>query len=137
MIYLLDTGVWLRSIGEPQTMPAPIRRLLTEKDVLFGLSAISLWEVGKKHQIGKLRLDGGELGAWLKDALSENLELLPLTSKIVADAMNLPEFPNRDPADEIITATARVHNLTLLTTDTALKNYAHAKVHYFKPQLGG
>ena len=39
----------------------------------------------------------------------------------------------RDPVDELIMATARVHKLTLLTTDTQLKGYRHARVHYFKP----
>ena len=44
-------------------------------------------------------------------------------------------FPNRDPAYELIVATARVHRLTLLTTDTQLKNYRHAQIRYFTPLL--
>ena len=133
MIHLLDTGVWLRSIGLAESLPSRIRSILNEKATVFGLSAISLWEVGKKHQIGKLELDSSDLSVWFKDSITENLELLPITPEIVADAMSLPQFPNRDPADELITATARVHDLTLLTTDTALKNYKHARIHYFKP----
>ena len=100
--------------------------------VMLGLSAISLWEAGKKCQIGKLRLPS-ELGVWLMNAVAVNVNLLPITPQVVADAMKLPGFPNRDPADELIVATARVHNLTLLTTDTALKGYPHARIHYFKP----
>jgi PIN domain nuclease of toxin-antitoxin system len=44
-------------------------------------------------------------------------------------------FPNRDPADELIVATARVHRLTLLTTDTQLRHYRHAQIRYFTPVL--
>jgi len=84
-------------------------------------------------QFGKLSLPK-ELPLWFADALAPNLQVLALNDNVVVEAMRLPEFPNRDPADEWIVATARVHGLTLLTTDTKLKNYAHASVHYFKPR---
>ena len=131
---LLDTSVWLRGATEPDTLPEELRQLLNARDTQFGLSAISLWEAGKKHQAGKLELTR-ELGAWLKEAVSAHIHLLPLTPEIIADAMSLPEFPIRDPADELIVATARVHRLALLTTDTKLKGYRHARIHYFKPVL--
>ena len=49
--------------------------------------------------------------------------------------MSLPDFPVNDPADELIVATARVHGLTLLTTDTKLKGYGHARIRYFTPNV--
>lgn len=134
MTFLLDTNVWLRGVTESMTLPETIRRILGERDAEFGLSAISLWEVGKKHQIGKLVLRK-ELISWLNEAVAAHIRVLPLTPDIVAEAMRLPDFPNRDPADEIIVATARVHGLTLLTADTKLKNYRHARVRYFTPIL--
>lgn len=134
MTYLLDTNVWLRGIIEPTTLPEDIRRLLDKRDAQFGLSAISLWEVGKKHQIGKLELKK-ELGAWLSEAVSAHVQVLPITIELVAEAMGLPDFPNRDPADELIVATARIYQLTLLTADTKLKNYRHARIRYFTPIL--
>ena len=42
-------------------------------------------------------------------------------------------FPVKDPADELIVATARLHGLTLLTSDTKLKGYRHARFRYFTP----
>jgi PIN domain nuclease of toxin-antitoxin system len=129
--YLLDTSVWLRGYYEPDTVPEEPRRVLASATEQFGLSAISLWEVAKKHQLGKLALDR-DLG-WFRHAIGGNLDVLPLTPEIVADAMRLPRFPNRGPADELIVATARVHQLTLFTTDRKLKGYRHAKVHYFRP----
>ena len=134
MNYLLDTSVWLRAAIEPVTVPEEVSRILCRRDAQFGLSAISLWEVGKKNQIGKLPLQK-DLGSWLREAVTAGIVLLPLTPEIVADAMGLPDFPNRDPADELIVATARVHSLTLLTTDTHLKNYRHARIRYFTPIL--
>src|SRR3954468_6639041 len=116
MTLLLDTGVWLRAVNEKDTIPQRILPLLETKE-MYGLAAISLWEVGKKVQLGKLRLPK-DLAAWFFDALAPNIEILALTPEIVSEAMRLPEFPNRDPADELIVATARMHKLTLLTTDT-------------------
>ena len=134
MRYLLDTSVWLRGATEPETVPEEVRQILDARDELFGLSAISLWEVGKKHQHGKLELRK-DLGAWLKEAVAAHIAVLPLTPEVVTEAMQLPNFPNRDPGDELIVATARVHRLTLLTTDTQLKKYRHARIHYFTPVL--
>jgi PIN domain nuclease of toxin-antitoxin system len=90
--------------------------------------------VGKKVQLGKLRLPK-DLAGWFSEALAPNIQLLPLTPAIVNEAMHLPDFPNRDPADELIVATARAHKVTLLTTDTKLKNYSRAHVRYFTPIL--
>jgi PIN domain nuclease of toxin-antitoxin system len=130
---LLDTGVWLRAVSEPATIPSPILQRLENSAEPFGLAAISLWEVGKKVQIGKLQISGS-LADWLGRAVATNIALLPLTADVVADAMSLPDFPNHDPADEIIVATARVHGLTLMTTDRALRRYRHASVQYFTPR---
>ena len=134
MTYLLDTNAWLFGYLEPEVLPDDIGAILKKRDAQFALSAISMWEVGKKHQIGKLQLRQ-ELGVWLKGAIAAHINVLPLTSEIIADAMSLPDFPVRDPADELIVATARVHKLTLLTTDTKLKGYRHARIQYFTPIL--
>ena len=132
MKYLLDTGVWLRAVNRAHTIPERVLRVLQAPREMFGLAAISMWEVGKKVQRGKLSLPK-DLAGWLTDALAPNVELLPLERDIVVEATRLPEFPTRDPADVLIVASARVHNLTLITTDTKLKGYRHARVHYFKP----
>lgn len=133
MKHLLDTGVWVRAVNQPHTIPPAVLRVLQAAHELFGLAAISLWEVGKKVQVGKLPLPK-ELPLWFTDALAPNVQILPLSDDVVVEAMRLPEFPNRDPADELIVATARVHRLTLLTTDSKLRGYAHARIHYFKPK---
>ncbi|MGD0816623.1 MAG: hypothetical protein ABSA83_23785 [Verrucomicrobiota bacterium] len=78
MRYLLDTSVWFRGASEPETVPEELREILELRDGGFGLSAISLWEVGKKHQIGKLPLKK-DLAAWLKEAVATRIIVLPLT----------------------------------------------------------
>ena len=132
MTYLLDTNVWLWAYLDTGALPEDIRSILNKRDAQFGLSAISVWEVGKKHQIGKLDLKQ-DLGTWLRGAVAAHIQVLPLTPEIVADAMKLPDFPTRDPADELVVATARVHKLTLLTSDTKLRGYRQARIQYFTP----
>ncbi len=132
MKYLLDSSVWMRGALNPDTLPSPIRKLVEDPEENFGLSIFSFWEVAKKYQKGKLLLPM-DLSAWFKAAVPEHIQILSLSNEIIIEATRLPEFPVNDPADEIIVATARIHKLTLLTTDTKLKGYRHAKVHYFKP----
>ena len=43
MKHLLDTGVWLRAVNQPQSIPTRALRLLQTPREIFGLSAISLW----------------------------------------------------------------------------------------------
>jgi PIN domain nuclease of toxin-antitoxin system len=132
--YLLDSSVWMRSALQPHTLPNDIQKIVGDPKESLGLSIFSLWEAAKKHQKGKLPLPM-DIAVWLRSAVSEDVQLLPLTPEIIVESTRLPDFPVNDPADEIIVATARVHNLTLLTTDTKLKGYRHARFHYFTPIL--
>src|ERR1017187_8603902 len=134
MDYLLDTSAWLRSALFTETLPGDIQRLMDDSDAMFGLSVYSLWEAAKKHQKGQLQLPM-DLSHSLKAAVPNNIQPLPLTPEIIVESTRLPDFPVNDPGDELIVATARVHKLTLLTTDTKLKGYRHARIHYFTPVL--
>ena len=132
MDYLLDTSVWLRGALYDQTLPEEARRILGDTKAELAVSIYSLWEVAKKHQKGKLPLPM-DLAAWFKAAIPQNVRILPLTPEIITESTRLPDFPVKDPGDELILATARIHKLPLLTTDTELKGYRHARIHYFKP----
>ena len=134
MDYLLDTNIWLRGALYIQTLPREVLEILENPGLSLGLSIYSLWEAAKKHQKGKLPLPM-DLAHWLKAAVPHNVQLLPLTPEIIVESTRLPDFPVNDPGDELIVATARIHKLTLLTTDTKLKGYRHARIHYFTPVL--
>lgn len=132
--YLLDSSVWMMSSLREQVLPADIKRIVGDADEILGLSIFSLWEAAKKHQQEKLLLPT-DLPHWLKAAVPAHVHVLPLTAEIIVESTRLPEFPVNDPADQLIVATARIHQLTLLTTDTKLKDYRHARIHYFTPVL--
>ena len=133
MRYLLDTGIWLRLSREPHTLPEACHDSL-RKEPQVGLSAVSLREVAWKVARGKLSLGQPTL-AWFNAALTNQLVLLPLTAEIAADSPVLPAFPVDDPYDQIVVATARQHNLTVVTSDRAWRHYDGARILYYKPIL--
>jgi PIN domain nuclease of toxin-antitoxin system len=132
--YLLDTSVWMRAALEGHTLPLDAQQLIGDAEEIFGLSIFSLWEAAKKHEKGKLPLPM-DISAWLKAAIPQNVQVLPLTPDIIVESTRLPEFPINDPGDQLIVATARIHKLTLLTTDTKIRAYRHARIRYFTPIL--
>jgi PIN domain nuclease of toxin-antitoxin system len=56
--------VWLRGVNQMETIPHEVLALLQRREATFGLSAISLWEIGKKVQIGKLKLPKALASTW-------------------------------------------------------------------------
>ena|SRR5579862_3586172 len=93
-----------------------------------GLSAISLRELAQMIHRGRAAVEM-QLDAWL-DSIDSHplLSIFPLTAKIAAESVRLgDDFPN-DPADQIIVATARCHNLTLITADERIRKWGKVRV---------
>ena len=128
MNVLLDTNAWIWAVESPERLPEKARELLDDRGKYpLGLSAISPWEVAKKASLGKLALSI-PLEQWMSRALDAGLiSVLPLTPEIAVESCRLPGEIHRDPADQIIVATARVHNLLLVTGDRRLRQYAFVR----------
>ena len=63
---------------------------------------------------------------WLSRAIDETgIIVIELSPDIAIESSNLPGEFHKDPADRIIVATARVHNLKLLTKDQKIHDYPH------------
>jgi PIN domain nuclease of toxin-antitoxin system len=81
--------------------------------------------VAKKIETGKLQLSR-PVDEWIFGALSyPGVRLLELTPGIAVESTRLPGRFHRDPADQIIVATARVLNVGLLTLDQQILRYRH------------
>ena len=125
---ILDTHIWVWWVGDSLKMDSRRRRLIMrhEADGL-GVSIISCWEVAKKVQLGKLTMDR-PIDEWVKMALEyPGIRLLPLSPQIVLDACELPGEFHKDPADQIIVATARTLNAALVSMDEKILAYPHVK----------
>jgi PIN domain nuclease of toxin-antitoxin system len=87
----------------------------------LGLSAISLWEIAKLVERGRLRLRCAPDAFFARIDGDPSILVIPLTSGVASESTRLgPSFP-KDPADQIIAATARVHGLRLVTADSRIR----------------
>jgi PIN domain nuclease of toxin-antitoxin system len=116
MNFLLDTATWINGVKEPETLPVKVLAILRNGANSFFLSDISLLEASTLARKGKLDF-GMKFSNWLELALAENLQVLPISARVVAVENALPRMFHGDPADRIIAATAIAHQLTLLTPD--------------------
>jgi PIN domain nuclease of toxin-antitoxin system len=79
-------------------------------------------------QRGRIAVDM-PLDAWLDSIEFQPLiTILPLTTKIAAESVRLGDDFPRDPADQIIVATARCHGLTLITADEHIRKWGKVNV---------
>ena len=131
MKYLLDTHAWIWALEAPEKLPNPIRAMLLESDNLpFGLAAISPWEVAKKESKGLLHLSM-PVRQWVERATQAPfIELLPLSVDIALESAHLPGSFHKDPADQMIVATARMHSLVLISADQRLRAYPHVQTKW-------
>ena len=117
----------------PEVLPRRIRSLLGTEE-MKALCSVSLLEAAILHRIGRLKLKG-TLTNFFAVGLSVDLRLLELSPAIAAATNDLPQdFPG-DPFDRTIVATAATLNLTLITSDAAIRDAHACAVEYypFKP----
>jgi PIN domain nuclease of toxin-antitoxin system len=131
MSYILDTHIlfwWRMDFQRLTKAQAQVLDELEDQGQPAGLSAISLRELAQMIHRGRAIVDM-QMEVWL-DGIDSHplLTILPLTAKIAAESVCLgDDFPN-DPADQIIVATARCHNLTLITADERIRKWGKVRV---------
>ena len=125
---LLDTHIWIWLADESDRLTKKYSQLIEHHRADgLGVSAISCWEVAKLVEYGRLRL-ACPVEEWMEFAVAlPGVRLLELTPRIAVVSTKLPGDFHRDPADQIIVATARVYNLALLTVDEKILNYEHVR----------
>lgn len=129
MKYLLDTHVWIWWNMAPQRLSPRVRSLMASRKLYeeLLLSAISPWEFSKLIERGRLAISCNP-EEWMRIALDmPQLRLVPLTPLISYRSTVLPQPFSSDPADQIIVATAREENATILTKDRSIQGYKHVR----------
>jgi PIN domain nuclease of toxin-antitoxin system len=119
MKLLLDTHIWLWSLGEPQRLSRRVAKELDDRQNELWLSPISIWEAFLLFRKKRVRIST-DFTTWLAASLS-TLPVIeaPLTFEV---ARTLPALsvPHKDPADLFLAATAKAFDLTLITADSSL-----------------
>lgn len=127
---LLDTHIWIWWVqGEPRLSQPAALRIEQAESTGIGISAISCWEVAMLVARGRLTLPLA-VEDWLGAALRyPGVELVPITPRIAVEATRLPGDFHKDPADQLIVASARVLDCSFLTVDQKICAYQHVQVY--------
>lgn len=123
---LLDTHAWWWALSEPEHLSGLARQQIEQTPVgQRCIASISLWEFAMMAQRGRIQLTISAQ-EWLDYALQNaRTKVLPLSAEIAVDSCNLPGEFHKDPADRLIVATARFHNIPLVTKDQKIRDYKH------------
>lgn len=122
MTLLLDTHAFLFAIGEPERLTPVVRGALENPDTIRWVSAVSLWEIAVKIQIGKLALPA-EPGFYQEHMRRMHASVLAVEARHSFELMRLPLL-HRDPFDRLLIAQARTDELVLVTRDAVMSEYA-------------
>ena len=114
MKLLLDTHIWLWSLGDPKRIGRRLQRELRNPMNELWLSPVSTWEALALHDEGRIKLEG-DLQEWMAKARAPFLEA-PVTHEVVVAARRVP-LPRQNLADRLLAATALVLDLTLVSAD--------------------
>ena len=129
MKYLLDTHTWIWWHIRPQNLSEKVTYLIgdTSRYSELLLSAISPWEFSKLVEEGRLGISHDPEG-WINSALDmPKLRLVSLSPVIAYRSTILPQPFHKDPADQIIVATAREENAVILSKDERILSYEHVR----------
>jgi PIN domain nuclease of toxin-antitoxin system len=125
MKLLLDTCCIIWTVSDPSSISNRAKSLLTADDSEIFISVISVAELACAVARQRITIDRhwkkwfryySDLNGWQL----ENINL-----EVMEEAYSLPDAFHADPADRIITATARLNHYTILTADKKILAYPH------------
>jgi PIN domain nuclease of toxin-antitoxin system len=126
---LLDTHVWIwLVVDEPRRLGPRTRRSLRKAvgRTAPSVSAASALEIAALHTGGRLQFTM-PVERWLRESIARaGLRVLDVDADIAIDAGLIPAAALADPLDRLLVATAREHQIPLVTRDRRILDYAAA-----------
>jgi PIN domain nuclease of toxin-antitoxin system len=122
MKYLLDTGVWLWSVGPAERLNKQARELISDGTQELYFSAASSWEIAIKSRIGKLKFPESPVTYVPRRLSAQRIQPLPILQKHALAVCDLP-MHHADPFDRLLIAQARLEEMVLLTADPTFRKY--------------
>lgn len=121
MRFLLDTHILLWAFFAQKRLSVRARRLLEDEGNELVFSAVNLWEISIKRNLGRadFQVDSRLLYRTLK--LQGYIEL-PITCEHVLAIDSLPPI-HKDPFDRLLLAQSVLEGIPLLTADPVLARY--------------
>ena len=122
MKYLLDTHIFLWWITDNIKLQRSTRDLISDKGNKLFLSSASLWEIMIKFKLNKIDLPENPKIYLKKQVEINSINILNITMEHSLETFDLPEI-HKDPFDRMLIAQARVEKLTIVTSDSFIKQY--------------
>jgi PIN domain nuclease of toxin-antitoxin system len=120
--YLLDTGVWLWTLSEPERLSREAREVFTDSSHEIFLSVVTSWEIAIKISANKLRLPEPPEAYVPRRMTAQGLRALEVSHSHALAVSALPAY-HRDPFDRLLVAQARLEDLILMTADRTVSRY--------------
>lgn len=125
---LLDTHVWIWAADGGARLGPKTRRQLDRISVrtpgALCVSAVSAFEIAALHTAGRLQLTL-PVERWIRETIHRaHLRTLEIDRDLSIDAGLIPAKALPDPIDRWLVATAREHDMPLVTADRVILNYA-------------
>ncbi len=121
MKLLLDTHVVLWYIMDDRQLPKSIKKLISDKNNIRLISYASIWEMGIKYSIGKLKFEEG-FDTLIATIVNSNIEITPIELGHLMKYVELP-LHHRDPYDRLLIAQAISEGWKIVTKDEWFSNY--------------
>ncbi|HME27387.1 MAG TPA: type II toxin-antitoxin system VapC family toxin [Acetobacteraceae bacterium] len=124
---LLDTcaAIWLAN-GDPMSSESRAAIGMAQAGPGVFVSPISAWEIATLVARNRLQLALAPDAWFARLTALPGVRLAPMPPALLIASAFLPGRPPRDPADRIIAATARGHDLAIVTRDSELIPYGEA-----------
>lgn len=127
MKLLLDTCCIIWAVSDPSALSKDAKRLLAAAESEIYVSVISAAEIACGVERRRIIIDR-HWKSWFRYYIDLNRwQVENINLEIMEEAYSLPDAFHADPADRIITATARLNNYTILTADEKIISYPHVK----------
>jgi PIN domain nuclease of toxin-antitoxin system len=116
---LLDTHMVVFAAND--TLAPARRRLLEDPEAELYLSAVTLWELTKLVEGGHLAMPGG-FERFMRDLCGHpRYTIAPYDANLMIELLEIAPRMHKDPADQIIVATARILAAALMTDDKLIR----------------
>ena len=122
MKILLDTHIFLWFVSADARLSETMREGIRDPANQAYLSAVSVWEVIVKHQLGKLPLPAAPESYLPTLRVRHRIDSLTLDEACVAQLARLPAI-HRDPFDRMLLCQVMHHDLVLASEDGLLRSY--------------
>ena len=125
MRLLLDTCCIIWTISDPDALSGTAKNMIEDENAEIHVSSISAAEIACASGRGRIVLDR-DWKIWFRHYITLNgWQIESISLEVIEEAYSLPGNFHPDPADRIITASARLGNYKLLTADRKILDYPY------------